>query len=131
VLLLVDKIITNNVWPVWDGLEPRPENLPPPNWNENKIAAIEASCNIEYLEALFARPLLWAPYFFRAIRLYQICSLSESISKTGTTEKKWTYFISQRNATMWLLIVLIPFFLLILIAPFAEFVGNAFPVLGM
>ena len=84
VMILLDKIIVNNIWPVWDDLQPRPETIPPDfnvykDNNRHLFSTIEASCYLEYLQGMLARPILWAPYFFRAIRLYQIWNLSDSI----------------------------------------------------
>jgi hypothetical protein len=33
------------------------------------------------MQSGIARPVFWAPYFFRAIRLYQIWKLGDSIRK--------------------------------------------------
>lgn len=102
--LMLSKILDNNIWEIWTYLEPRPCPVPDDyvrikDQNYELFVMIQSSCIMSYIQNWFARPVFFVPYYFRALRLYQIWNFSELFANKNSevgpnAENKFsTYFI--------------------------------------
>ena len=71
--LMYNKILQNNLWPMWDGFK-----HPFDKFGSGVEAAIKFSCFMSNAQLYLFRAIWGFPYFFRALRLKLIWGIQKS-----------------------------------------------------